>query len=81
MENKQISVNELELSIIENALLDYMDDLEKALIKKMSKCGFSDYKAPTLGIETDETFIQAAKHYYPNFTERYLAACNLYEKI
>lgn len=65
---------------ISHALSEKMDKIEKALIKRMEKCGFEHYQPPFIGPIADERFIKAAKHYWPNTTKEYIMICGLYEK-
>lgn len=67
--------------IMESALLDYLDKMQRSVIKKMKSRGFEDYKAPVLGIETDKEFMEAAKKFIPDTVERYLVTLKLYNEI
>lgn len=73
--------NKVEKEVLACALINSIEERQNSLIKRMENKGFSNYRAPALGIETDETFIKACMHYYPQTTERYLAAVELYEKL
>ena len=72
-----------EADVMESALLDYMDKLQKKIVKDMRSraLGFSDYEAPVQGIETDRIFMEAAKKLIPDTTERYMTAWRLYNEI
>lgn len=72
-----------EAEVMESALLDYMDKLQKSIVKKMRSrgLGFSDYEAPARGIETDRVFMEAAKKLIPDTVERYTIALKLYNEI
>jgi hypothetical protein len=79
-ERGDMELNREEKIIISHALCERMDKVEQMLIKKMEKCGFKDYQPPFIGVIADEKFMEAAKHYWPDATNDFIAIVNLYEK-